>query len=162
MSYSSKEETLEHINNVRKFINFVVFELRKRATVHDKSKMESPEVEIFDEYTPKLAGSTYGGPEYKEFLKGMGPALEHHYAYNRHHPEHFPAGIEGMDLIDIIEMFCDWKAATLRHDDGDMLRSINVNKKRFKMSDQLVSIFQNTLKLVGEEENGGGDKVPSK
>jgi len=151
MSYSSKAETQEHIQNVRKMISAVVGELNSRALNHDKTKLESPEVEIFDEFTPKLKGSTYGSDEYKGFLKSMGPALEHHYAFNRHHPEHFPKGVDAMNLVDLIEMFCDWKAATMRHDDGDLLRSININKKRFKMSDQLVNIFQNSIQLFKEK-----------
>lgn len=151
MSYSSKDETQEHINNVRHLVNTIVVELRKRAANHDQSKLESPEVEIFDKFTPKLKDSTYGSDEYKGFLKEMGPALDHHYAFNRHHPEHFPKGVEEMNLIDLIEMFCDWKAATLRHDDGDILKSININRKRFKMSEQLVSIFQNSIKLFEED-----------
>jgi hypothetical protein len=49
-----------------------------------------------------------------------------------------------MDLYDIIEMFLDWKAATERHADGDILKSIEINKGRFKMSEQLYEIFLNT------------------
>ena len=151
MSYSSKEETLEHIKNVRRFIAKIVAELQARALNHDKTKLESPEVEIFDEFTPKLKGCTYGSDEYKGFLKEMGVALDHHYAHNRHHPERFKNGMAGMNLIDLVELFCDWQSAVLRHDDGDMLRSININKKRFKMPDMLVSIFQNSIELFEEE-----------
>ena len=46
--------------------------------------------------------------------------------------------------LDVVEMFCDWKAATERHADGNLERSIEINRERFKMSDQLVAIFQNT------------------
>jgi hypothetical protein len=53
-----------------------------------------------------------------------------------------------MDLIDLVEMFCDWKAATLRHKDGDINKSIEINSQRFKMSDQLKKIFINTLKVI--------------
>jgi len=152
MSFSSIKDTTEHIENVAAMIDIVIKQLLERAEKHDASKLESPEVEIFDEYTPKLAESTYGSEEYQGFLKGMGPALEHHYAANRHHPEHFPkSGIGDMNIVDLIEMLCDWKAATLRHDDGDMLRSINVNRKRFKMSDQLVGIFQNSIGLFDKD-----------
>ena len=31
---------------------------------------------------------TYGSDEYKACLTEMKPALDHHYAANRHHPEH--------------------------------------------------------------------------
>ena len=68
-------------------------------------------VGTFDEYTPKLKHSTYGTDEYKGFLAGMGAGLEHHYAHNRHHPEHHAGGVHGMNLVDLIEMLADWKAA---------------------------------------------------
>jgi hypothetical protein len=123
-----------------------VRELESRKRKHDQTKLESPELEIFTEYTPKLKHSTYGSDEYKTFLKEMQVALKHHYANNSHHPEHYENGIRGMDLFDIMEMFCDWKAATMRHDDGDIRKSIEINKNRFNMSDDLVQIFKNTVK----------------
>jgi hypothetical protein len=89
----------------------MINELSKRAVNHDKSKLESPEKEIFEEYTPKLKGTTYGSEEYKEFLKEMKPALDHHYANNRHHPEHFKNGVNDMNLFDLLEMAADWLAA---------------------------------------------------
>jgi Family of unknown function (DUF5662) len=51
-----------------------------------------------------------------------------------------------MDLLDVIEMFCDWKAATMRHDDGDISKSIEINKNRFNYSDDIEQIFKNTVK----------------
>jgi len=56
--------------------------------------------------------------------------------------------IEYMNLIDIIEMLCDWKAATKRHNDGDIKKSIEINQKRFGYSDELKSILLNTLPLL--------------
>ena len=53
-----------------------------------------------------------------------------------------------MDLFDLIEMFFDWKAATERHNDGDINKSIEINKERFKMSDQICDIFKNTAKRL--------------
>jgi hypothetical protein len=140
---------MDHINQVREFMMIVAKQLIERALVHDQSKLQSPEIEIFTEYTPKLKNSTYGSDEYKSFLKGMGEALKHHYAHNSHHPEHYEDGIQGMDLLDIVEMFCDWKAATMRHADGDIHKSIEHNKGRFKYGDDLEAIFRNTAKLFG-------------
>jgi hypothetical protein len=140
-------DTMEHIENVRNFINVFVAELLIRGVNHDQTKLESPEVELFTEYTDKLAGVTYGSDEYKSYLEKLKVALDHHYAKNRHHPEHFVNGVNDMNLIDIIEMFCDWKAATLRHDDGNLQKSIDHNAKRFNMSDQLTKIFRNTVEL---------------
>lgn len=142
-----KKDTKDHINQVREFLLTMLNELSERAINHDKSKLESPEIEIFTEYTPKLKDSTYGSEEYKGFLKEMNVALSHHYDNNSHHPEHYIDGIRGMDLLDIVEMFCDWKAATMRHTDGDIYKSIEYNQKRFGYSDDLASIFRNTAKL---------------
>jgi hypothetical protein len=138
--------TEEHIGNVRLFMRRVLEDLADRRMHHDESKMVDPELPVFAEYTPKLAGSTYGSDEYKEFLRGMSPALEHHYAVNRHHPEHFKDGVHGMTLVDLLEMVCDWKAASFRHKDGDIFRSIDISEKRFELSSQLTDILRNTAK----------------
>lgn len=143
-------ETMKHIENVRRYIKVCTDELTERGIEHDRLKMESPEVEVFAEYTPKLADSTYGSEEYKEFLKGMSVAVEHHYAHYRHHPEHFANGMQDMTLVDIVELLCDWKAATLRHSDGDLLRSIEVNQKRFGYDDQVKQLLINTAKWFEE------------
>jgi hypothetical protein len=103
-------------------------------------------VEYFDEYTPKLAGCTYGSDEYKQFLKELKVALNHHYSIGRHHPEHFENGIRGMNLVDLVEMICDWYAATKRHNDGDMMKSIAMNQERFGYSDDIKALLENTYK----------------
>lgn len=141
-------ETMLHVRTVTYLINEIIRLLLERAEGHDKSKQEEPELAVFTEYTPKLAESTYGSEEYNQFLKEMGDALEHHYAVNRHHPQHYPNGIDDMTLVDLIEMFCDWKAAAMRHNNGNLLKSIEINSKRFNMSQQLTKIFENTAKLL--------------
>jgi len=140
-------ETELHIKTVSHFINIIVKLLLAKAEAHDASKLTEPELSIFVEYTPKLAGSTYGSAEYLGFLKEMEVALEHHYANNKHHPQHFLNGIDDMTLVDIVEMFCDWKAATLRHDNGNLLKSIDINSKRFNIDAQLTKILKNTAEL---------------
>lgn len=92
-----------------------------------------------------LKGITYGSDEYKAQLEKLKPALSHHYAHNSHHPEHYVTGIDGMNLLDVIEMLVDWKAASERHADGDIMRSIDINSERFKISPQLRSILENTV-----------------
>lgn len=144
MNYDSITDTLKHIKRVSQLLTEAASELIKRANCHDNSKLESPEKEMFDEYTPKLKGSTYGSDEYKELLKGLGVALQHHYENNSHHPEHYENGVNGMCLLDVVEMFFDWKAASERHDNGDIYKSIEYNKGRFNLSDQICDIFKNT------------------
>lgn len=148
-AYDSRPDTWRHIHTVQAKLNYVVDLLRIRAHVHDQSKLVEPEVSVFDEYTPKLKGSTYGSDEYKSFLAGMGDGLKHHYAANSHHPEHYPDGIHGMCLLDLIEMLADWKAATERHDDGDLARSIEINRERFGYGDEIATLLRLTAERLG-------------
>lgn len=143
-------QTQAHIDNVRKFIGVMTSKLTERGIYHDESKQLPPESELFAKYTPLLASLTYGTPEYHESLNKLKPALDHHYAKNRHHPEHFPEGVNGMNLVDLVEMFCDWKAASMRHHDGNLLKSIEINAKRFGIGEQLTQILINTAELFDE------------
>ena len=147
--YDSTNDTVNHIARVRSLMAQMQHNLHVRGTVHDDSKLKSPEKEIFDVMTPKLKACTYGSDEYKGFLAEMKVALDHHYAANTHHPEHYKEGIRGMDLLDLIEMFCDWKAATERHADGSLEKSIQINQKRFNYSDDIKAIFENTRVRIG-------------
>lgn len=149
MEYDSRPDTEKHIETVRGFMSDVIGDLAARSLIHDGSKLDEPEKSMYDEFTPKLRGMTYGSDEYKECLKAMGPALQHHYAVNTHHPEHFENGVNGMSLLDLIEMLADWKAAGMRHADGNIEQSLEINRKRFGMSDQLFEIFKNTVKELG-------------
>jgi hypothetical protein len=144
--YDSREDTKKHIEKVGEYIQELGREVLSRKITHDRTKLIEPEKPIFDEYTPKLKDSTYGSDEYKGYLKEMNTALQHHYKFNRHHPEHFENGIQGMTLVDLCEMLADWKAATLRHADGDILKSLEINQKRFGYSDELKQILFNTVK----------------
>lgn len=150
LAYDSTADTLKHSLRVGALMGVAITELVHRSVRHDLSKTEPPELEIFNEFTPKLKGSTYGSDEYKGFLEAMGDGLRHHYAHNRHHPEHFGAlGVAGMTLVDLVEMLADWKAATERHDDGDLARSLEIQRERFKISPQLAAILRNTAAHFG-------------
>lgn len=190
-------ETLKHIEQVMQLLATMQHEILKRMFSHDRSKLESPEMEMFEQFTDRLAGLTYGSEEYKQCLEEMkASALNHHYENNRHHPEYFEgcpkderaiancdsliaalnqmqaqypddeyaigysldlvqahkqtleSNVNGMNLIDVLEMVCDWKAANLRHNDGNIYHSVEINTKRFGLSPQLVSLILNTLPLL--------------
>ena len=140
--------TMRHIERVRNLLNTCIRDLMDRQEKHDQSKLESPEVELFTEYTPKLKETTFGSEEYNQYKKEMSVALDHHYANNRHHPEHHKNGIDDMNLLDLVEMLADWKAASERHNDGNLKKSIEINGKRFEMSPQLIRIFENSIDLL--------------
>lgn len=143
--YDSKTDTLDHIKRVNELLIKCCQTLLERATVHDKSKLEMDEKEGFDRMTPKLKSLTYGSSEYKVALGELQEVLQHHYKHNSHHPEHYVDGVNAMDLFDVMEMLMDWKAATERHEDGDIFTSLKINKDRFHISDQLSYILLNTI-----------------
>jgi len=138
-------ETVNHIRRVQELLDEAVANLLRRARQHDATKLCDPEAFVFAEFTSRLKGCTYGSEEYKSFLASMKPALDHHYSHNRHHPEHWPDGIKQMTLLDLLEMLCDWKAATERHADGSIEKSLDINKGRFGYGDELDSILRNTV-----------------
>ena len=147
--YDSTDDTLAHIDKVREMLWEFKAGLVERARLHDASKLLCPEKEAFDILTPRLKGLTYGSDEYRASIREMQPAIDYHYSLNAHHPEHRPGGIGDMDLLDIVEMFCDWKAATTRHADGDMQKSIVHNQGRFAIAPQLAQILENTRQRMG-------------
>lgn len=148
MKLSSKTQTLRHIEAVRNYLNGAVKELLHRGERHDQSKLQSPEVEVFDKYTAKLKECDYGSEEYYDNLKAMKPALDHHFLWNMHHPEFHKNGIDDMNLFDMVEMLIDWKAASLRHTTGDVYHSIEINQERFGYTDEIKQLLKNTMEYM--------------
>lgn len=169
MTYDSRVDTFKHIMRVRNLVAEITNILAEKSAVHDESKLHHPEKTIFDIATPALKKLTYGTQEYKDQLATLGPALKHHYANNSHHPEYHVCryidddditineeklkdgtAIGRMDLMEIIEMLADWKAAGERHaDGGDIQRSIDINVERFGIDSQLERILRNTARHLG-------------
>lgn len=63
--------------------------------------------------------------------------------------------IGAMSLIQLTEMVCDWIAAGRRHADGNIYKSIEINKKRFGYSDEVERILVNTARHILELEQKG-------
>lgn len=152
-------ETVKHVRRVGNLMLDVVERLQRRAMAHDDSKFSPEEFDAFAAETPTLRGLTYGSDEYKAALARLGPALEAHYYANRHHPEYFAMEATGafypdqvangqailhMDLLDLIEMLADWKAATERHANGSLRKSIEQNAARFGYDDRMRSLLIQT------------------
>ena len=149
---NSAESTLQHIDNVKKLLSICIKNLIKQAISHDDSKLEDFEKKYFDQYTQKLRNTEYGSSKYYEYLDKINPALVHHYEVNKHHPEHYKNGIKDMNLLYLLEMLCDWYDSSKRSKNGDILKSIEINQKRFGYSDELKTIFINTVEFLQEHE----------
>jgi hypothetical protein len=148
------EATMDHRAKVVSYLGEICNSLMERGAAHDQSKLEEPELSLFAEWGPRLKQMEYGSQEYKDALSTMGAALKHHYEHNRHHPEHFEQRVDGMTLVDLVEMVADWRAAAHRMAQGGenaddismFLTSLATNAKRFKLDPQLVNILANTAR----------------
>ena len=141
----SRPDTQKHIDLVNENGKKFCDKFLERLTHHDASKLEEPERKYFDKGTPQLKNSTYGDKSYDDAKERIKPGLEHHYAENDHHPEHFGnQGISGTKPYKWLEMWIDWTAAVKRHADGNIFNSLMYNRGRFHIDDQLFSILLNT------------------
>src|SRR5687768_5660350 len=116
--YDSTADTLLHMKKVSIYLNHAVSEILSRSDNHDFSKLGEPEKSSFDN-APHPSSLVFGSDEYRQSIENLRPALEHHYANNSHHPQHYEGGVNDMDLFDVLEMLVDWKASTERTKDGD-------------------------------------------
>ena len=150
----TREDTHAHRREVLAFLMSVGMELLERGETHDESKLHSPELEAFTRVRLELAEAEYGSDEYKAALEALGPALDHHYKNNRHHPEHYADGVAGMDCLDLVEMMADWIAASRRREGSSPHLSLEYNIKRFNIDvdGQLASVLRNTLNRLLELE----------
>lgn len=124
--------------------------LLEQVSKHDDSKLEEPELSCFVEMCGEN-GPAFGSDEYKECLIKIGVGKDHHYSCNRHHPEYFANGISDMNLIDILEMVCDWVSSSKRQGQIDVFRSLDICFDRFNIDPQLRSIIRNTVCLLAEK-----------
>lgn len=121
-------------------------EVLQRGLTHDDSKFGPEEFPIYAEMMDEFEKHPYASDGYNKAKEAIKPATDHHYKYNRHHPEHFEDGINGMNLVDLLEMLCDWKSATQNHPEhpGDLKKSIVLAGEKYKISPQLAQMLYNT------------------
>lgn len=148
--YDSREATIEHITDVRDNLDAIARRLLERGRTHDASKLEQPEKGYLDALESGKRALPYPSPEYDELKETtLKPFLEHHYAKNSHHPEHYARGVNGMDLVDVIEMLCDWKSASQRQEGGSMSNSLETCIRKYHITPQLADILWNTAGTLG-------------
>jgi len=142
----SASDTLKHRHEVIDKMNDICMRLMQRGVMHDDSKLEPPEKDALDAMDTNMRHLSYGSAEYMDKIKEAGPMLERHRENARHHPEYHGNDFAKMDLLDVVEMLCDWKAATMRHQDGDILKSLEINAKKYDMPEPVRAMLENTIK----------------
>lgn len=148
-AYDSTADTLDHIDRVQHCLAEVSLNLRERAHTHDQSKLTDPEKPLLDRLGTQTNLPPYGSQAERARFDALAEFRKYHYAGNDHHPEHTERGMSGMNLLSLIEMLCDWRAAGARHVGGDIWQSLEFNRKRFGISDELFAILKNTVKELG-------------
>lgn len=167
----------DHIRRVQEHMQYIQSRLNIRAVIHDQSKYSDEERGLVLG-KPSLDKYEYMSKEERSALEALQDSLKHHYAVNSHHPEHFityacgacfkeypkgtykcpecgydvweqQEGVLGMSLLDLIEMVCDWKAASEMSPNGSFKGSIEYSKERFKLSPELMRIIENTGRELG-------------
>lgn len=141
----TEKDIKSHIARVEKKMDVLIRLLKDRAANHDKSKLEYPEKQGFIRMD-KEPRYPYGSPEYFDKMKRYDYVLKKHYENNSHHPEHYDGWICEMDLLDIIEMLCDWTSYREGLTPQEAIYTVEQQVKRFHISDELSSIMINTLK----------------
>lgn len=139
---------INHRYYVKFFITKIVEELQHRANVHDFSKYLDDESIGFIKAVPytKIKWGSNDIPD--DIAESLKDSLAIHHARNDHHPEHFQNGIEDMDLIQLLELVCDWRAAMIRHENFDIEETICVGQARFKFCNTIARILENTLERI--------------
>ena len=145
------KDLVDHKRRVATYMLLVAYELSKRAAIHDNSKFTEQEFKAYELAFPELQKHAYGSPEFQAALDTIKPAIAHHYAANDHHPEYFEQGINDMNLVQLVEMACDWLAASERSQ-KDVKAGLEINRERFGIDEQLYGVIKNTLDALKAKE----------
>jgi hypothetical protein len=142
-------DTMLHVSEVQENLEQISSELRKRAFAHDRTKFQALEFDSFVSTREDFKKANYGTPEYQKCCDIVQPALDNHYSNNRHHTGYHKNGIYDMNLIDILEMLADWKAASRRSPTQTFKESLPKCYKKYNINETLQKIIETTLKDLG-------------
>jgi hypothetical protein len=149
------ERTQAHRRRVSEHLSVCQQILSLRAERHDKSKLEEPELGGFVSTQDRWAGVVYGTPEYQTLCDEIAPTIAHHYAHNDHHPEHYERGVSEMNLLQVLEMLCDWMAVSEEKRESVLLK-LPVLIAKHGIGEQLASVlFATADELEGLQVNTG-------
>lgn len=124
-----------HTRLVVLILEKLAHKLIERGASHDLSKLFPDEFDEFVTVNRVAREFKYGSEEYRQTIEET-PAIHLHFSRNPHHPEHHADGIDGMSLLDIVEMVADWKAAAMMYGHTPLRESVEIAKERFGMSEK--------------------------
>ena len=150
----SRDEFRDRINQHRLSLQVgiqrITDELFGRAIKHDIDKLKEENFEVFYLAQKNFANVKFCSDGHKKAMESLKPAIDEHYKVAEHHPQHHENGVNGMTLIDMLEMLVDWKSANVAYcNGGTFIESMKSNKERFNIDDQLFSVLVNTARHLG-------------
>jgi len=98
------KRTAAHIETVNYFAGL----MGANFPLHDQSKYNPPERDAY--ILLSWAWANQGVALSKSEKLATKDAIQHHYAKNDHHPEHYNGNLDNMQWHHFIEMVCDWFA----------------------------------------------------
>ena len=150
-------DTRKHQQLVAQCLLAVAKDLMDRAVKHDASKFSEYEKPFYVDPVYELNHSDikYGSTEYQKLTGIMGEGWKHHSVNNDHHIEFFvPYSVQtlndpirAMDLFSLVEMVCDWIAASKRKGNEPHMALEQLHKE-FSIDEQLQAIIRNTLNMI--------------
>ena len=142
-------DTIMHISEVQENIEDIIHDLKKRGVAHDRSKLTAIEFDTFVKTRPEFKKVNYGTAEYQAVAEKAKVAVENHYSSNRHHTAYHKNGINDMNLLDILEMLADWKAASRRSPDLTFLGSLPRAFQKYSIPKNMQRHIMLTLEYLG-------------
>lgn len=149
-TFIHKEYVFEVCNKFANYLKSKGFyneanELRKRASVHDNSKITNRDefLALTSIVSDKACLENASVP--LSTLKQN--SIKLHWQNNSHHPEHFE-NYEEMSKVDRIEMACDWMARSLQYR-SNLLEFVKTRQEdRFHFSDEMFEEVYNYCKIL--------------
>lgn len=147
----------------------VVEALRRRARVHDLSKLLDDEFEGFARINAAARVHKFGSPEYSEGMARERATIDLHFKRNSHHPERpellgreaasrYVEFENTLTFLDVIEMVCDWYGARAGYDDprswGETVE-LNFKTKSKHLSPEQVWLAREVASFLKAAEIGG-------
>lgn len=139
-----------HITQVQAALLAVRQELEMRGTVHDASKLSPEEFPGFARINATARQHEYGSDEYKASMDAERPIIDRHQLRNSHHPEAHP-DLEEMGWLDIIEMVCDWWAATQTYGNTPWEDALELQRKRWDWTPEQWWLIQQVAAWLPEQ-----------
>lgn len=149
---------LRHVTLLAHAMAHVTGDLEARARIHDLSKLTGAELPGFARLSAAVRGLKYGTQEYRDAMAEHKAVGDAHANGNSHHPEYHlqtcaDRSPTTMGWLDIVEMVCDWWAASRTYGPGgDFRRSVHVGLDRWDWSTHQQWLINQVARTLRELE----------